>query len=110
MHSRPSRDRRRKAYLPSVQALDAPDDALLREELRCLAARQQAAVVRALADQLALVSPGQASGNLREQLAEQLARLGCRILEAAATISERTVPAPASGVLPVSSGDVSAAS
>lgn len=99
-----------KAYLPSVRALDAPDDALLREELRCLAARQQAAVVRALADQLDRVSPGQAAVNLREQLAEELARLGCRILEAAATLVEKIEPAPASGILPVSPGDVSAAS
>ena len=110
MHTRRSMGRRIKAYLPSVRALKAPDDELLSEELRCLAARQQAAVVRALVDQLDRISPASAAGTLREQLAEELARLGYRILEAAASLSTRVEPAPVSGVLPVSQGDVSAAS
>lgn len=110
MHSRRGRGRRIKAYLPSVRALKAPDDELLREELRCLAARQQASVVRALVDQLDRVSPGNAAEHVRERLAEELARLGYRILEAAASLSTQVEPAPRSGVLPSSPGDVSAAS
>lgn len=98
-----------KNYLPSLRALVADDD-LLREELRCLAVRQQAAVVRGLVDQVECLGPSRANCALRAQLVEELARLGCRILEAAAALSETTPPEPQSGILPIGSADAAGAS
>jgi hypothetical protein len=68
-------------------------DLLLSRDLPCLAVRQQAAIVRALADQVdhADASPG--SQGLRDQLADELVRLEQKV---AAT---RSVP-PESGVRP----------
>lgn len=83
-----------KPHLPSIQALGADDDRLLREELRCLAAREQASVVRALAERIECLAPWGAGGPLRALLVEELARLGCRALEAAASMSETVDPAP----------------
>lgn len=78
-------------HLPSVAALVASDDRLLHEELDGLAIRQQTAVVRTLMDQLERVTP-RGAGSLRAQLVEELARLGCGILEAVATLSASTHP------------------
>jgi hypothetical protein len=94
-----------KAHLPSVHALGAADDRLLHEELHCLAVREQVAVVRALAEHIEYLDPRGANTNLRAQLVEELARLGCQALEAAASMSETIVPAPRSGVLPLLSDD-----
>jgi hypothetical protein len=90
-------------HLPSLQALDASDDRLLHEELRCLAVREQAAVVRALADHLEHFAPSAAPAGLRGQLVEELARLGCRAFETAAALSatERQ-----SGIFAISSVDI----
>jgi hypothetical protein len=76
-----------KVHLPSIAALTAGDDRLLHRELGGLAVRRQSAVVRALLDQLERVSPWSASDGLRAQLLEELARLGCVRLEAAASLS-----------------------
>jgi hypothetical protein len=92
---------RTSAHLPSIDALVGPDDRLLGEQLRWLAIREQAAVVRALSDHLECLGPGQPDDSLRAQLVEELARLGCRIFEAAAALAGVTPPAPQSGVLPV---------
>jgi hypothetical protein len=76
-----------KTHLPTLRALQTSGDERLREELCLLAVREQVAVVRAFADELErLTSQGSVRG-LCEQLVEELARLGCRILEAAATAS-----------------------
>jgi hypothetical protein len=99
-----------KPHLPSIQALGAEDDRLLREELRCLAAREQAAAVRAIAERIECLAPWGADRSLRAQLVEELARLGCRALEAAASMSETVDPAPQSGVVPVLDEDLFAAS
>jgi hypothetical protein len=95
-------------HLPSVHALCAPEDGLLHQELRCLAVREQAALVRALAAELECLAPWGATLSRRQQLVEELARLGCRLLEAAASLSEAVEPQ--SGILPVDSDDISAAS
>jgi hypothetical protein len=56
-------------------------------EARLASIRNQTAIVRALADEIdAFGVNGDAS--LRTQLAEELARLGCRILEAASAMAE----------------------
>lgn len=80
----------RRAALPSVEALEGHDDRLLREELRCLAVREQAAAVRDLIDRVEGLAPRGVHGSVRAQLVEELASLGCRILEAAASVCEPT--------------------
>ncbi len=76
-----------KVHLPSIEALTAGDDSLLRQELGGLAVRRQSAVVRALLDQLECASPRSVSDGLRAQLVEELARLGHALLEAASSLS-----------------------
>lgn len=95
-------------HLPSIRALDAEEDGLLRQELRCLAVREQAARVKAMAAELECLAPWGATASRRQQLVEELARLGCRLLEAAAGLSEGVEPQ--SGILPVDTDGVSAAS
>ena len=61
--------------------------------------RSQAAFVRALIDELERISPAGAEVALSAQLAEELARLGCRCLEAArALAAQEDAVAAASGV------------
>ncbi len=84
-------------HLPSVAALLADDDCVLHRELGGLAVRRQTAVVRMLLDQLESLSLVGEPGSLRAQLVEELGRLGCMVLEAAASVSETTAPEPASG-------------
>ena|GEM_PF-3192909 len=72
---------------PPVRTPYASDDERLREELRVLAVREQTALVRALADELEHLAPWGTTGGLRQQLVEELARLGCRIIETAATLA-----------------------
>lgn len=97
-------------HLPSIQALTSGDDRLLHEELGGLAVRRQTAVVRALLDQVECLSPWSAIEGLRAQLVEELARLGCMLLEAAASLSSTTEPAPASGTLATCRNELSEAS
>jgi hypothetical protein len=64
--------------------------------------RQQLAVVRALADEVErCVAHPAAARAMREQLAQELARLGCRSLEAAASMAANPEDAHASGVYAV---------
>lgn len=49
--------------------------------------RGQAAFVRALLDELERISPAGKEGAFSAQLVEELARLGCRCLEAATALS-----------------------
>lgn len=88
---------------PSLVAQHASDEVWLCEDV--LAVRKQTAVVMALADELEHLAPWRPTSTLRQQLVEELARLGCRILETAATLSRTTEPGPVSGILPTSSGD-----
>jgi hypothetical protein len=80
-------------HLPSLRALQTSDDERLREELYLLAVREQVAVVRAFADELERLTSRGRTRALYEQLVEELARLGCRILETAATASRMAEPA-----------------
>lgn len=97
-------------HLPSIEALLSGDDRLLHQELGGLAVRRQTAVVRALLDQLECLSPLSAIEGLRAQLVEELARLGCTMLEAAASLSSTTEPVPASGIRALCRDDLSEAS
>ncbi len=77
-----------RVILPSLCALHTRDGERLRDALDLLVVRQQVAVVRAFADELERMAARGSSETLRPQLVEELARLGCRILEAAATMSD----------------------
>jgi hypothetical protein len=85
--------------LPSVRALLSLDERLLTEELHLVATRRQIAVVRAIADELErCVATDPVVRALQEQLVHELAKLGCRSLEAAAALAEEENTAPPSGV------------
>jgi hypothetical protein len=70
------------------------DDRQLSEELSRVAARRQIALVRSLADALDDCLSASAGDDrapaMHAQLLEELARLGCRALEAAAAAVPRT--------------------
>jgi hypothetical protein len=71
------------AQLPSLAALESNDDGPLTAELRFVRLRSQAAIVRALADHAEHLSRATDTEGVGEQLIEEMARLGCRLLEAA---------------------------
>jgi hypothetical protein len=76
------------SLLLSVATLESSDDGQLTAELRLARLRAQAAVVRTLTDHIEqLTRPGNADG-LSWQLIEEMARLGCRLLEAAAWMTK----------------------
>jgi len=86
------------ALVPSLAAPESNDDGVLAAEHRLAGLRRQAAVVRTIADHVGeLARPRDAEG-LRAQLVEEMARLGCRLLEAAAALSE-SPRRPDSGIL-----------
>jgi hypothetical protein len=85
--------------LPSVITLESNYDDQLTAELRLARLRAQVAVVRTIVDQVEfLVSPHHVHG-LSEQLIEEMARLGCRLFEAAAELTKSPAPED-SGVFP----------
>jgi hypothetical protein len=59
--------------------------------------RSHAAIVRTLADEVECISRAGDAEGLGEQLVEEMARLGCRLLETAATLTE-SLPPEDSGV------------
>jgi len=84
--------------MPSLAAPESNDDGVLAAEHRLAGLRRQAAVVRTIADHVGeLARPRDAEG-LRAQLVEEMTRLGCRLLEAAAALSE-SPRRPDSGIL-----------
>ena len=76
------------SHIPSLAALESNDDGRLAAELRLVGLRSQAAVVRALADDVERLSREVEAGDLALQLAEETARLGARLLDAAATLAK----------------------
>jgi hypothetical protein len=94
--------------LPSLQALIDPDDDRLLADLRLMATRRQIATFRSIADELERYLDGRSEDPRAKaagaQLLEEMARLGCRALEAAAAVTTRT---DESGVhhLPVRDGE-----
>jgi hypothetical protein len=77
---------------PSLWALESNDEGRLVAEVGLVRIRTQAAVVRALADQIEVfVKPDRAHW-LGDQLVEEAARLACGILEAAAELAKALPP------------------
>ena len=71
-----------KRHLPSVETLISNDDHLLREELRLSEVRAQVELARSILEDLELgLQP-------TPRVAEELARLGCRIVEIATSLSK----------------------
>jgi hypothetical protein len=79
-------------YVPSIATLEANDDGRLTAELRLARLRTQVALVRTLADEIERLSLERQVDGLGEQLVEETARLGCRLLEVASGMTE--VPRP----------------
>jgi hypothetical protein len=77
----------RAPTLPSVATLEANDDPRLASELRVVHLRTQAAIVRTLADHVERFARVEDMDGLGDQLAEEIARLGCRLLDAAASMT-----------------------
>jgi hypothetical protein len=78
--------------IPSLATLESSDDELLTNELRLVRLREQVAVVRTIADHIDhFAEPGNADG-FSEQVLEEMARLGCRLLEAAAAMTRAPRP------------------
>jgi hypothetical protein len=86
-----------RAHIPSVETLESNDDDRLREDLQLARLRSQVAVVRTIADQVEHLAHARAAEGVRAQLAEEMARLGCHLLEAAASLADPT-PSDDSGV------------
>jgi hypothetical protein len=76
------------AHIPSVAALESNEDGPLADELRLVHLRSQAAVIRTLADQVEHLSRAAEADGLGVQIVEEMARLGCRLLETAGALAE----------------------
>jgi hypothetical protein len=74
--------------LPTLAALESDDDVRLAAELRLGGLRSQLALVRTLADHIEHLAGSQDADGLDKQIVEEMARLGCRLLEAAASLTE----------------------
>lgn len=88
----PSHRRATLAHLPSLAALESHDDDQLVAELRLARLRSQVAVVRAMVDQVEHVSRAKDAEGVRDQLIEEMTRLGCQLLKAAGSLAESRRP------------------
>jgi|CZKU01.1.fsa_nt_gi hypothetical protein len=85
-------------HVPSLDALESNDDALLAVEVRLAKLRSQVAVVRAIADHVEHLARARHVDGLRAQLLEEMSCLGHRLVEAAAAMTGYPRPAEDSGV------------
>jgi hypothetical protein len=76
------------AHVPSPSGPQSEDDSQLATDPRLAHVRSQVAVVRAVADQIEHLSRREDGDGLDAQLIEEMTRLGCRLLEAAAFLAE----------------------
>jgi hypothetical protein len=82
------RTRAMLAHMPSLDALESDDNDRLAAKLQLARLRSQVAVVQTICDEVGhLARPRDADG-LRAQLVEEMARLGWRLLEEAASLTE----------------------
>jgi hypothetical protein len=77
------------APLPSLSALESGDSGRLSAELLLARLKSDATVVLTLADAAALANARRAEG-LLDPIIEEMARLGCRLLEAAGALAKST--------------------
>jgi hypothetical protein len=75
----------------AVAALASRPDRALAEEPRLVELRSQAAIVRTLVDQVEQVTRAGDVASLGAQMVEEMARLGCRLLDTAAALAEVSV-------------------
>jgi len=80
------------AHVPSLAAIESDDNGRLVAEFRLARLRAQAAVVRALADHVEYLARSGDADGLSSQVIEEMARLGCRLLEAAGALAESQCP------------------
>lgn len=78
--------------IPSFAALGSDDDSWLEAELRLGRLRSQVAVIRALADHVERLSRVEGADGVGDQLIEEMARLGYRLIEAAGTMAGSQPP------------------
>ena len=76
------------ATIPSLAALQSNDEGKLASEFRLARLRSQLAVVRSVADHLEHLTCSEDIACLGDQLREEMALLGCRLVEAAETLAE----------------------
>jgi hypothetical protein len=74
--------------LPSLSALESNDDDRLEAELRLANLRAQVAAVAPLAEHIERLTRRGDVDRVGQQLIVEMTRLGCRLLDAAATLSE----------------------
>jgi hypothetical protein len=77
-----------KRHLPSIEALTSADDELLMKELRLSEVRDHVEVARILLDEVERLVPPSDRGQppVSGQMAEELARLGCKMVELATVL------------------------
>jgi hypothetical protein len=88
------------AHISSLAALQSDDGGLLVAELRLARLRSQVAIVRALADHVEYLARPQDTKELGDQVIEEMARLGSRLLEAAAALAASPPPEGAIALSP----------
>lgn len=76
------------AHVPCLDVPESNDNGLLAAELVLGLLRSQVAVVQSIADRIEQIARPRHAARLRTQLAEEMARLGCHLLEAAEALIE----------------------
>jgi hypothetical protein len=84
--------------LPAFATLASNDDSQLAAELQLVRLRAQAAVVRALTDEVEQLTRAEEAVGVGDRLVEELARLGCRLFEVASSLTRSPAPPEVSGV------------
>ena len=80
------------AHISSLAVLESNDNRQPSLELQLARLRAQVAVVRTLADHIEHFARPDNTDGVSEQLIEEMARLGCRLLEAAASMTRALAP------------------
>jgi hypothetical protein len=84
--------------LPALATLASNDDSQLAAELQLAGLREQAAVVRALTDEVEHLTRAEEAVGAGDRLAKEMARLGCRLFEVASSLSRSSAAPEVSGV------------
>jgi hypothetical protein len=79
-------------HIPSLAALESSDDSQLAADLQIVRVRSQVGVIRTLVNRADELTQPRDAGELSEQIIEEMTRLGCRLLEVAASLTESPHP------------------